>query len=152
MGAPLRSIRDSIAMHSIPEPNSGCHLWVGALSSDGYPVVGRAGRQILVGAFLVYGCNPVAAGLASRHKCDNKICVNEQHLKSGTHSDNVMDRVRRDRSKKSKGYSAPRLKRSDVEIIREMHATGEFTFPEIASRFAVTWKHIKAIVRLKRWT
>lgn len=37
------------------------------------------------------------------HKCDNRICVNPDHLFLGTHKDNALDMIKKDRGNMKKG-------------------------------------------------
>jgi len=51
---------------------------------------------------------PIPEGSVILHKCDNPSCVNVDHLRIGTQSDNIADRVKKDRS--AKGLSNARTK------------------------------------------
>jgi len=102
----------------------GCHLWIGAISGDGY---GRAAalpggdgadadlalfpverpRVTHVGAHRVAWSawhGPVPAGLWVRHHCDEPLCAPvlretvDEHLAVGTPADNAADRRQRGRS------------------------------------------------------
>ncbi len=75
---------------SIPEPNSGCHLWLGVVSA-GYGLIevpggtreARRCRGAHVVAYeLKFG--PIPAGLQVDHKCRTTICVNPSHLEAVT--------------------------------------------------------------------
>lgn len=83
--------------HSIPEPNTGCWLWLGSVDRKGYGRVN--GRKTGVGlahrlAFTV-NVKDGAGDLLVCHKCDQPSCVNPDHLYAGTFHDNATDRVRR---------------------------------------------------------
>lgn len=67
---------------SIPEPNCGCHLWLGNLSPDGYPLLSTplfstklVHRQVLLlnGIWL-------PEWLTVDHRCRTRSCVNQDHL------------------------------------------------------------------------
>lgn len=88
----------------IPEPNSGCWLWIGSLKKGGYGQIGgfnKSGKRTMLSAhkasYLAFN-GDVPDGLIVRHTCDNRICVNPDHLVVGTQKDNFNDMVERGRA------------------------------------------------------
>ena len=82
--------------------DSGCWEWSGGLSDQGYGKVGwrdspeeKAHRL----SYIIY-VGPIRQGLVVRHKCDNRCCVNPEHLELGTQADNAADMALRDRAKR----------------------------------------------------
>jgi hypothetical protein len=70
----------------IPEPNSGCWLWIGHISANGYAKLGsgyahRVSYESHVG--------PIEGGLVIDHVCRTKSCVNPHHLELVTQAENV---------------------------------------------------------------
>lgn len=90
----------------IPEPMSGCWLWLGRLDRNGY---GRAWTKKVVQAnrlsYEVYN-GPIPKGLFVCHRCDNPICVNPDHLYAGTPLQNTRDWLRRGSLKDRRPVSA----------------------------------------------
>jgi len=93
---------------SIPEPNTGCWLWTGAIRTTnsgltyGRMICGKRsdGTRRSIGAHqyayeAFKGIRP--AGTVVCHECDNPLCVNPEHLKAAPHSVNMQDAVRRGR-------------------------------------------------------
>lgn len=82
----------------IPEPNSGCWLWIGAWHGDGYGIVKI--RQVNFRTHRVsweLHNGPIPDGLCVLHKCDTPCCVNPNHLFLGTQPDNVQDCLNKNR-------------------------------------------------------
>ena len=78
--------RDRIFKHSIPEPNSGCWLWTGCLSKDGYAQTNKmSGHRLSYIAFK----GPIEPGNEIDHKCRVRCCVNPDHLRSLSHAENI---------------------------------------------------------------
>lgn len=81
---------DRIAKHSIPEPNSGCWLWAGALDGKGYSLMyaqGKNRRAHRVSYEQQKG--PIPDGLEIDHLCRTRCCVNPDHLEAVTHAENI---------------------------------------------------------------
>lgn len=85
------SIREMIEANSIPEPNSGCLIWLRGVAS-GYPVWIWNGRRRQV-SHLVLAAKGVEVpeGMQACHSCDVTLCVNDGHLFVGTATDNMQD-------------------------------------------------------------
>lgn len=77
---------------------NGCWFWRGSLRKDGYGRFRMNGKTVLAhraSYFLHYG--KVKPGSDVCHTCDNKACVNPEHLYLGDVSSNMRDKVRRSR-------------------------------------------------------
>lgn len=95
--------RQIAAQRSVPEPNTGCMLWLGAVSGAGYAVAypkgaGRKGGHDYVGRAML----GLKRGdpLQALHTCDTPLCVNADHLFIGTQKDNIRDMIQKGRQHK----------------------------------------------------
>lgn len=77
---------------------SGCWEYQGTINSNGYGQLAFAGRRISTHrlSWMLFN-GPIPDGLFACHRCDNKKCVNPEHLYVGTHQDNMKDAVERRR-------------------------------------------------------
>lgn len=105
----------------LPEPNTGCWLWDGALSGKGYGRLNIEKRMVQAHRFsweIHYGAIP--DGLQACHKCDVRCCVNPEHLFLGTQSENLQDMVAKGRDNPLRGEEHPKtsLTEADVRSIR----------------------------------
>lgn len=102
------SILERLESMSIPEPMSGCWLWLKAVNSThrrhpGYrsaqrPVMRFNGKTVSASRVTWMAYNgEIPAGLSVCHHCDNSLCVNPDHLYVATHQQNMHDAQRRGR-------------------------------------------------------
>lgn len=115
---------------SIPEPNSGCWLWLGA-AKKGYPFLWRGSRgqkrTIFVARKVCEERHGPIGRLFATHTCDVPLCVNPDHLIPGTNHDNIADKVKRGRASSLPGESNPnsKLTLAQVNTIRAAPFTRE---------------------------
>ena len=104
-GLPLT---ERIERLSIPEPMSGCWLWLGGTRTTRcglrYGFVGVRGKTLRAHrvSFEAFK-GPIPPKLIICHTCDNSLCVNPDHLYAGTYQDNSEDCRRRGRFKPNYG-------------------------------------------------
>jgi hypothetical protein len=74
----------------IPEPNSGCWLWLGALTKDGYGMITIKNKQYYTHILLYeFTKGQIPEGLVLDHLCRNPCCCNPDHLEAVTQAENV---------------------------------------------------------------
>ena len=97
----------------IPEPNSGCWLWVGASDKKGYGrfrTDRKEGRSIDIAhrfSWMLY-VGPLEDGQPLLHKCDVPCCVNPDHLFIGSLADNNQDMAKKGRHHNTLKTKCPR--------------------------------------------
>jgi len=83
-----------------------------------------------------------------RHQCDNRWCINPDHLIEGTHNENVQDRVLRNRS--AIGSNNGRSKLNDFDVL-EILSDSKTPKMKLAKKFGVDPKVIRDIKNRKTW-
>ena len=148
----MKSIRDRFDEKWMPEPNSGCWLWLGNIWSKrlGYGrfcVNGKKEKAHRVSWSLANGQIPSDAHVL--HSCDNSYCVNPQHLYLGDQARNNLDRDERGRQVAPRGEKngMARLAEADIIAIRK----SKLSSIDIAPTFGVDPSTIRTIRRRETW-
>lgn len=92
--APGTSIRERLDRLSMPEPNTGCFIFIGVMGNHGYgkmKVGGKTGKWHLAHR-LSYEAHvrQIPQGLVIDHLCRNKSCINPLHLEPVTIGENAL--------------------------------------------------------------
>lgn len=128
---------------------SGCMEYTGCVQSNGYAraTVNRkaagAHRHVYE---LMHG--PIPKGIDICHKCDNRKCINPEHLFAGSRLDNMKDAAVKGRT--ASGFRLPHtvLKESDFPKIVEMAKAG-MKYADIGKRFGICRQRASVIARTK---
>ena len=81
---------DRLSRMSMPEPNTGCWLWLGTVNKAGYGriMIERQQKRVHRIAYeLLRG--PVPPGLVLDHLCRVRTCINPDHMEPVTMAENV---------------------------------------------------------------
>jgi hypothetical protein len=125
-----------------------CWLWRGYCDTSGYGSIKIGGKPVPAhrAAYLA-AFGEIPDGAIVRHICDHPLCCTPTHLLTGTHADNVRDRVIRKRTAIGERASKAKLTESDVRAIR---ASAE-PLRKLAARYGVTSDAIQAIRYRRSW-
>lgn len=143
---------DRFERHTKRNEKTGCLEWQLCRNKDGY---GRVMSQQTNSAhrlayLLTKGSIP--PGMCVCHSCDNRACVEPQHLHLGTHDDNMRDMVVRGRHVPKPGVLNGQSKLNDQTVveIRRHHREGA-SQSALAKQFGVCQATISYVVRGVRW-
>lgn len=130
---------------------TGCFIWYGAKQKNGYGHRNVNGKTKLVHRISyeeTFG--PIPKGMLVCHSCDNRLCINPQHLFLGTHKDNTNDMMRKGRGSwghtKGERNAKTILKDSEVRNIYRLFKSNKFTRFELSKKFNASWNTINRIV------
>lgn len=128
-------------------PLGECIEWTGARNAKGYGWRTVGNKQVLAHrhAFeAAYGKLPKEASLL--HICDNPACINLDHLRAGSHSDNMRDMAAKGRHAQSK------LSSDDVRDMRRKVLRENNTARSVAKHYGVTPSLVSMIVYGRCWS
>jgi hypothetical protein len=157
---PVKSLQERFERHFKKGNQSSCWNWTGRINSYGYGTIRTSGtqnRKQLYAHRLSYSfyAGEIPEGFLVCHKCDNRLCVNPQHLFLGTHQDNCSDKIAKERhlpnTPRGSRHGMAILNDSFVLQIRKLYKTKQKTRKELAEIFCVGKHVIHSIVTYKTW-
>ena len=119
-----------------------CWTWIGPRHSNGYGRVSIQGTRWYAHrlSWEIYHRQEIPQGLVIRHMCNNPICVNPHHLKTGTQQQNVDDMHRAGRQ----GY-VRKLNPKQIAEIRN----STLKQSELAKLYGVSPTTIHRVLKIK---
>lgn len=135
---------------------SGCHEWQAYRNPKGYGQWKPNNLPSMTASRVAYmiAHGEIDDNLLCCHHCDNRACVNPDHLFLGTAKDNLQDMIRKGRavlSTKGEHHGRAKLTEADVLEIRRLHASG-VSQRALSKKYEMSKALIHAIVHRKYWT
>lgn len=142
--------KERINERTITDKN-GCLIWICADSASGYASVKFRGKPTNAHRMVwVVEHGEIPKGLCVLHKCDNRKCVNIDHLFLGTHKDNMQDMLKKNRQAKYEPEKNGLLSWDIVNQIRIDLSNGKKGFV-IANKFNISTGTVSLIKNNKTW-
>jgi len=133
---------------------SGCWEYTGA-KVDGYGqiILFSNGKKKNVRAHRLsweIHYSDIPEGLVVCHKCDNRKCVNPEHLFLGTQADNSADMVAKGRQAKGSKNNKAKVTEEDVKKIISLRDSG-FTCKQVGEMFNLSKSQVSKIHNRQFW-
>lgn len=153
------TMRERFEANWMPEPNSGCWLWLGSLRGTGYGAMWTDDKKHIDAhrASWLLNVGPIPKGIFVCHKCDLRACVNPNHLFLGTPAQNTADMIAKGRYRRGPGFTPGKYhgihQKLTAEQVRQIKAGG-IGGRKVADTYGVhsctiadilkgrTWRHI----------
>jgi len=135
---------------------TGCWEWTAAISTQGYGrlgVDGKARAAHRVSWEIHHGEIPEWEGYHGAcvcHKCDNRLCVNPEHLFLGSHQENISDRNQKGRDGQFEGDLNPRAKLTEVQAMVIKYSN--IPARKLMNKYGISKAQVSAIRTGRSWS
>lgn len=144
-GLPLH---ERVITRTIVDEQTGCWIWQGGCGFNGYARLRRGpeGKPVLCHRIVYeHYFGAIKEGLVVMHTCDNRRCLNPDHLRAGTQKENMQDMHKKGRCTRSV------LTETEVREIRRLSEHG-ISAHAIANSFCVSPATIYNITSGRAWS
>lgn len=132
----------------------GCINSTYAIGSSGYCYVNLGGKPVGHHRIAYAKANGITLeamqGKVVMHKCDNRTCVNPEHLELGTIADNNADMRSKRRASGNPAPINPTAKLTS-EQIHEIRSNKQLTYDKLARMFGVSKSTICRVKKQQVW-
>lgn len=142
------SFYEKVMARVVKDEATGCLVWQGTCCFNGYGKLRRGPGDKPASCHRIvfeHHFGPIPKGMVVMHKCDNRRCVNPDHLHGATQGDNMRDMYRKGRCTRSV------LTEAEVREIRRLSENG-VTPHSLANTFGVSPAAIYNITSGKAWS
>jgi hypothetical protein len=151
----MRDLYSARIAPKLSAAKNGCLEFTGTINHNGYGILrwsrmGKARNYLAHRATYEALRGEIPSGANVLHSCDNRACCNIEHLRLGTHQDNMNDvRERRRGTIGSPPWSA-KVDADAVREIRRRHRAGEHP-RDIAKAYGLSYSATRAITHRRAW-
>lgn len=135
------TLQERFEKYVMPEPNSGCWLWMGKVDSvTGYGYIHADGKSSFAHR-ISYRLHKgkIKKGMQVCHTCDVRCCVNPHHLWLGTASQNAIDMIVKGRATRAK------INEEKAKLINQYRSQGKL-HKEIGELVGVNYWVVRAFL------
>jgi hypothetical protein len=133
-----------------------CWNWIGSKrGKSGYGCIKINGKVLDTHRFSwILHFGEIPKGKYICHKCDNRLCVNPDHLFLGSPRDNVLDAIKKGKMDKyqlpksriGKRPAIAKLNKTLANEIRMKYSKGETTYRKLAKEYGVCYQTILSVI------
>lgn len=104
MAGPTPPFQRFLDQHEV-RPSDGCWIWKGHKYQNGYGCIKVFGKTVSAHRYSYeLHKGPIPKGAEILHSCDNRDCVNPDHLRAASHAENMAEASERGRMPSGKNH------------------------------------------------
>jgi hypothetical protein len=131
--------------------DSGCWEWQAGKHKVGYGASpfwcggGRYAHRAMHAAVI----GEIPKGMYVLHSCDNRLCINPEHLSLGTHLDNIKDMHAKNRQRGGSmpNEENPSCKFTNAEILNMRMTRRHMSLRKMVAHFNISETHLLRVLR-----
>lgn len=150
--ATRREVPDPERFWNKVNKGDGCWLWTASTNDDGYGHFRSAAGKHLNAHRYSYQLHngAIPAGMTVMHSCDTPRCVNPEHLRLGTHAENMADMRSKNRGTSGEKNHKAKLTEAQVrEIKSNPPKRGEFK--AFAAKYGIIPSYLGRLLKGETW-
>ena len=146
----LGDLFDRIECRYVIDGNE-CHNWTGTLTKDGYALLSFKNKKTRAAkAVLEKKLNrKIEKGKETCHTCNNRKCINPEHLYEGTHKQNALDMAKAGSVRGVKNGQAKIPESLAIKIKKQLKKN--VSVLKVAEKYSVPIPTVRNIKRNKTW-